>query len=147
MNDRLHVCSSVHEGNWSTDVEEKDEAHGTIVNLGREMSLCSITKQCKPVVRLLAAVQQCTFKQKRQNIQQLQRKERRKKAHGGGENIFRKWWQALHVQKTRRTRKTALNFWWNCPSSSFCDDRKKINLKWFKNQLQIGWLFFHFLQW
>lgn len=43
MNDRLHVCSSVHEGNWSTDVEEKDEAHGTIVNLGREMSLCSIT--------------------------------------------------------------------------------------------------------
>lgn len=50
MNDRLHVCSSVHEGNWSTDVEEKDEAHGTIVNLGREMSLCSITKQCKPVV-------------------------------------------------------------------------------------------------
>lgn len=36
--------------------------------------------------------QVCTFMSKRQNIQQLQWKERIKEARGGGENIFRNWW-------------------------------------------------------
>lgn len=70
---------------------------------------------------LLAAVQQCTFKEKRQNIQHLQWKEKRKETRGGGEHIFRKWWQALkHVQRTR-SRKTAFIFMWYI----FFDDRKK----------------------
>lgn len=33
MNNRLHVCSSVHEGDWSADVEEKGEAHETTMSI------------------------------------------------------------------------------------------------------------------